>query len=86
VTSKSLDEKLRLLALIIRVAADKPEGIRRSQLEKQTIRKHPNERATHGKFEGSFSFLIRNNFLTRVRRGVYKVTPEGLRFMESTPK
>ena len=71
---------------MLRIAADKPEGIRRSQLEKHTIRKHPNERATHGKFEGCFSFLIRNDYLVRVRRGVYKVTPEGLRLMESTPK
>jgi hypothetical protein len=85
-TSKSLDEKLRLIALIIRIAADKPEGMRRSQLEKQTIRKHPNERATHGKFEGCFNFLTRNGYLIRVSRGIYKVTPEGLRFMESTPK
>jgi len=86
VSKYSLDERLRLAALVLRIAAKEPNGIHRSQLEKLCIQKHPKQCATHGKFEGCFDFLTRNGYLVRVCRGRYKITPEGIKFMESTPK
>lgn len=86
VSKHAFDERLRLSALVLTIAAKEAEGIRRTQLEKQTVLKHPRQCATHGKFEGCFEFLTRNGYLVRVRRGVYKISPDGVKFMESTPK
>jgi len=85
-SSQSFDERLRLAALVLRIAANKPEGIHRVELDKLTVQKHPRQCATHHKFEGCFKFLLRNGYLIRVSRGVYKVTAEGVKFLESAPK
>ena len=84
--SQSFDDRLRLAALVLRIAATKAMGIHRTQLEKLTVQKHPRQCATHGKFEGCFGFLTRNGYLIRVCRGVYKVSSDGVKFMEGAPK
>jgi len=85
-SSQSFDERLRLAALVLRIAANKAEGIHLCELEKLTVLKHPRQCATHGKFQNSFRFLLRNGYLIRFSRGVYGITAEGLKFLEGAPK
>jgi hypothetical protein len=86
VSSHSFDERLRLAALVLRIAAKEERGIHYAELEKLTVQKHPKQCATHGKFEGCFEFLLRNGYLVKVSRGMYKITSEGFKFIEGAPR
>jgi DNA-binding PadR family transcriptional regulator len=75
----TLQERLRLARIVLAELSRQP--LRRTELEKRTIRKC----GTHSKFEGIFRYLCQNGYVEKSsseHTAPYSITEKGKKFLE----
>jgi len=70
----TVDNRLRVAKIILGRLLD--GEMRRTELEKAVISESP----TYATVRSALNWLLRNDYVIRVRRGVYKITEKGIIF------
>ncbi len=76
---KNLRERLHLAKVVLKELSK--QSLRRTELEKRTVRKF----GTHATFEGIFRYLVQNGYVQKSEqkhRAPYVISEKGLKLLE----
>ncbi|MCD6446492.1 hypothetical protein J7L49_06895 [Candidatus Bathyarchaeota archaeon] len=74
-------EQQDLTDLIILEMLEKYETVHWTNLQKKVLGSHVF--ATESKFRGRMHYLLNKNFVTKIQKGIYKITQAGTKYLET---